>query len=88
LILEVTKIIEKMHYTAQWCSTGLQVGCSGVWVLAGAGNFSLHHCTSRPDLGPTQPLSQWVPGALALGVKRPGPEADHSPPSSAKVKDW
>jgi hypothetical protein len=29
----------------------------------------------------------WVPGALSLGVKRPGREADHSPPSSADVKD-
>jgi hypothetical protein len=31
-------------------------------------------------LGPTQPPIQWVPGALSLGVKRPGREADHSPP--------
>jgi hypothetical protein len=28
-------------------------------------------------LGPTQPSIQWVPGALSLGVKRPGREADH-----------
>jgi hypothetical protein len=26
------------------------------------------------------------PGALFLGIKLPGPEADHSPPSSAEVK--
>jgi len=26
-------------------------------------------------------------GALSLGVKRPGPEGDHSPPSSAEVKE-
>jgi hypothetical protein len=38
-------------------------------------------------LGPTQPPIQWVPGALSLGVKRPGREADHSPPSSAEVKN-
>jgi hypothetical protein len=30
---------------------------------------------------------EWVPGALSLGVKRPGREADHSPPSSAEVKE-
>jgi len=29
---------------------------------------------------------QRVPGALSLGVKRPGREADHSPQSSAEVK--
>jgi hypothetical protein len=38
---------------------------------------------SRTALGPTQP------GALLLGVKRPGREADHSSPSSAGVKnEW
>jgi hypothetical protein len=43
---------------------------------------------SRPILGPTQPHLQWVPGAPFLGVKRPGREADHSPPSSAEVNSW
>jgi hypothetical protein len=42
---------------------------------------------SRSTLGPTQPPVQWVPGALSLGVKRPGLEADHSPPSSTKFKN-
>jgi hypothetical protein len=42
---------------------------------------------SRPTLGPTQPPIQWIPGALSLGVKRPGREANHSPPSSAEVKN-
>jgi hypothetical protein len=42
---------------------------------------------SRTALGPTQSPIQWVPGAISLGVKRPGREADHSPPSSAKVKE-
>jgi len=39
-------------------------------------------------LGPTQPPIQWVSRALSLGVKWPGREADHSPPSSAKVNAW
>jgi len=26
----------------------------------------------RPQLGPTQPPIQWVPGALSLCIKRPG----------------
>jgi hypothetical protein len=38
-------------------------------------------------LGPTQPPIQWVPGDLSLGVKRPGHETDHSPRSSAEVKN-
>jgi hypothetical protein len=36
---------------------------------------------------PTQPPIQRVAGALSLGVKRPGREADHSPPSSDEVKE-
>jgi hypothetical protein len=37
---------------------------------------------SRLALGLTQPPIQWVPG-----VKRPGREADHSPPSSTQIKN-
>jgi hypothetical protein len=43
---------------------------------------------SRPALGPTQPPIQWVPGALSLGVKQLGCEVDHTPLSSAEVKEW
>jgi len=42
---------------------------------------------SRLALGPTQPLIQWVSGALSLGGKAAGLEADHSPPSSTEVKE-
>jgi hypothetical protein len=38
-------------------------------------------------MGPTQPPIQWVPGTLSLGVQRPEREADHSPTSSAEVKN-
>jgi hypothetical protein len=51
----------------------------------GLGIF-LFTTASRPALGLTQPPIQWVPGALSLGVKRPGHEADDSFPSSAEVK--
>jgi hypothetical protein len=52
----------------------------------GLGIF-LFTTASRMALGPTQPPIQWVSGALSLGVKRPEREADHSLPSSAKVKN-
>jgi hypothetical protein len=42
---------------------------------------------SRPALRPTQPPIQWVPRAISLGIKRSGGEIDHSPPSSAEVKN-
>jgi hypothetical protein len=35
----------------------------------------------------TQPPIQCIPAAFSLGVKWPGHEADHSPPSNAKVKN-
>jgi hypothetical protein len=60
--------------------------CSGVQLPAGLGIF-LFTIMSRMALGLTQPPVQWVPGALSLGVKWLGCEADHSPPSSAKVRE-
>jgi hypothetical protein len=74
------------------CSVGIAMGYgldhlgSRVRFLAGARNFSLHHRV-RTTLGSIQPPIQWVLGALFLGVKRPGREADYSPPSSAEVKE-
>jgi hypothetical protein len=41
---------------------------------------------SGPALGSTQTPMQWIPEAFSFGVKLPGREADHSPPSSAEVK--
>jgi len=40
----------------------------------------------KPVLGPTQPPIQWKRGALSLGIKQLGREANHSPPSSVEVK--
>jgi hypothetical protein len=42
----------------------------------GLGTF-LFTTTSRQALGPTQPPSQWITGALYLGVKRQGREPYH-----------
>jgi hypothetical protein len=54
--------------------------------LAGAGNFSLQpHIHTGSGAHPTSyPMGT---GALSLGVKWPGHEADHSPPTSAEVKN-
>jgi len=38
---------------------------------------------SRPAVGPTQPLTQWVKGALSLELKRLARETDHLQSSSA-----
>jgi hypothetical protein len=63
------------------------VGVLGLESRRGLGIF-LFTTASRTALVPTQPPIQWVPGSLSLGLKRPGREADHSPPSSAEVKEW
>jgi hypothetical protein len=53
---------------------------------AGAGNFSLHHRIKNGS--EAHPASYPVGNKSSFpGVKRPGREADHSPPSSAEAKE-
>jgi hypothetical protein len=61
---------------------------AGVRFLAGTRDFSLFHSV-RLAVGSTQLPIQWVSGALSLGLKQQGHEADHSPPLtvSAEVKN-
>jgi hypothetical protein len=47
----------------------------------------LFTAASRTALVHIQPPIQLVPRVLSLGVKRPGLEPDHSPPTSAEVKE-
>jgi hypothetical protein len=61
---------------------------SSVGIVLGYGlGIFLFTTMSKMALGSILPPIQWVPGALSLGVKRPGREADYSPPSSAEVKE-
>jgi hypothetical protein len=71
---------------AQWLALGYRLDDQGFESRQGMGIF-LFTTASRPALGPTQLFIEWVPGALSLGVKWPGREADHSRPSSAEVKN-
>jgi hypothetical protein len=52
----------------------------------GQGLF-LFTIASRSELKSTQPPIQWEQGSLSLGVMWTGRDADHSPPSSAGVKE-
>jgi hypothetical protein len=47
----------------------------------------VHSTTSGSGMGPIQPPMHWITGSLSPEVKRPGLEADHSPLSSAEVKN-
>jgi hypothetical protein len=53
----------------------------------GRSKMSLYSTASRPSLEPTQLPMECVLEALSPGIKRPWREADHSPPSSAGVKN-
>jgi hypothetical protein len=75
----------KMTILCLW-ATGWTIGVLWFDFQQGLGIF-LFTTASRTALGPTQSPIQWVPGYLSLGVKRPGREADHSPPSGAEVKE-
>jgi hypothetical protein len=67
---------------------GWTIGVLGFDYRGGGLGIFLLTTASRTALGPTQPPIQLASGALSLGVKRPGREADHSPPSSAEIKEW
>jgi hypothetical protein len=72
---------------AEWYIAMLRAGWSRVRVPTGGGNLHLHHHVqtgsgAHPASYPTDTRGSFP------GVKRPGREADHSPPSSAKVKEW
>jgi hypothetical protein len=65
------------RYSA-WLRAGWSVG--GCWGFESRQDLRIFLFTisSRSALGPTPLPIQWVPGALSLGVERPGREDDHS----------
>jgi hypothetical protein len=91
IILRLRGAITPLPNTPSWrgaqlIKAGWTIGVLGFNSRWGLGIF-LFTTASRKALGPTQPPTQCVRGALSLRVKRPGREADHSPPSSAEVKE-
>jgi hypothetical protein len=82
----ITKYYEPGQHS--WYSGWLWAGQPRGWISSPGGdkNF-LFSMSSRSALGSTQPPIKWVQGPLSPGVKRPELEADHSPLTSAKVKN-
>jgi hypothetical protein len=71
---------------SQWYSAGLRPVWSAVRAPKCSGNFSLHHRVQTGS-GANPAFFPMGTRVAFLGVKRPGHEADHSPPTSAKVKN-
>jgi hypothetical protein len=82
--METDMVIYKLTYSDK--TMGWTIGVLGFDSRRGLGIF-LFTTASRTVLGPTQPPIQSVPGPLSVEVKPPGREADHSPPSTAEVKE-
>jgi hypothetical protein len=84
MVFPVLYTISKSRDSTVDIATGY--GLSGRNSGLGGGKDFHFSKSSRPVLGPTQSLIQWVPGALSPGVKRPRREADHSPLTIVKLK--
>jgi hypothetical protein len=65
---------------------GLDDWGSRVRFPVGAGNFSLHHCVQNGSGAHPASYAMGTRGSFP-GVKWPAREADHSPPSRAKIKE-
>jgi hypothetical protein len=86
---DLSKIfVEVFHFS--WCWYELSqysCGLDGQALILSRDKIFLCFTVSRLALGPTQPPIEWVVEAVYPRVKRPGHEADHSPPSSAEVRN-
>jgi hypothetical protein len=88
LLIKFILVIRNEEEPVYISGTALGYGLDDRWVESRQrlGSF-LFTTASKQALGLTQPPIQWVPGDLSLEVKRPGRQADQSPPSSADVKN-
>jgi hypothetical protein len=63
---------------------GIGYGAGRQWFDSRQGHVILHFSTTSRT---TRSYIPWLPAALSLRLKRPGSESDHSPPSSAEIKN-
>jgi hypothetical protein len=88
-IFNLSSLMSLLREMGELCryGNGIRVGGSGLNSRQEEQIF-LYSTASRPDLGPTQHPIQWVLGGyFSPGVIWSWREADHSPPSSAEIKN-
>jgi hypothetical protein len=82
--------VTTLPYIKSSVGTALGYGLDDWWSRVrfpkGAGNFSLHHRVQNGYGAHTASYAMGTRGS-SLGVKRPGREADHSPPPSVEVNN-
>jgi hypothetical protein len=76
--------LSDMRDSVTGIATGYGLDDRGVGVRVPVGS-RIFSSPSRPDRLWPSPI-QWVPWALSPGVKRPGLESHHSPPTSTEFK--
>jgi hypothetical protein len=86
-VLEIKKVSRLMGaWIAQWYNVRLGLDGRGLESWRGLGIFP--HRRRVQTVSGAHPASYPVgTRALSLGIKRPEHEADHSPPSSADIKN-
>jgi hypothetical protein len=88
----IIRSVHELYKGPSWSSVGITLDYglddrgSRVRFLAGAGNFSLHHCVQNGSGAHPASYPMSTRGSFPW-IKRPGHEADHSPQSSAEVKN-
>jgi hypothetical protein len=89
--------LTRVYWDIAYCFKDARVTCTTQYAMSPCtvivlpvpgGGWEFFSSPLRPERlwGPTQPPIKWVPGALSLGIKRQGREANHSSPSNAEVE--
>jgi hypothetical protein len=87
-ISDMVKVIWGRFAIVEVCTIGLRAGRSGFYGSIPVGGWEPFSSPCPEQFwSPPSLLSGGYRGALSLGIKWPGREADHSPPSSAEVKN-
>jgi hypothetical protein len=88
MFINCDNILRLLRVTGSWDSiVSIEMDWTARVQFPAGEEIFLCSTVARLTLGLTQPFVQWVLGALSPGVEHPGNEADHSPPSSAEVKN-
>jgi len=88
--------LELIRLYCNWCKSKHFIATPRIKLQTAQTNFETHSTSGfripkfyifHSSIPHSQPPIQWVLGALSLGIKRLGREADRQPPSSAEINE-